>query len=473
MKSSAIYGILNFLPLASRFFLFPIFVNFLTPFDYGILGLHASVANLMTIIISSGLDSSFSRFYFDYEDSKHELRKYLSTILITISFLGLVVGVIILGVGDQIFRLVFVDDRYTFYPYGIYAYAFAFGTAINAVILIYFRNKEEPIKYLIFTLSTFLLMIAFETYSIFYIQASAENVLIARISGLLLPSIILWISIALKGVYFKKEFLVPAFKYAFPVLVYLLLGFAYLQYDRILVGNLLSIAQLGIYNVAVTIASVLELAMQALDMAVLPTVFRLYKSDEIDKINKIFRYIGYVTLALTSLILIATPYFITEYTPAFYQGTIRLIPLFLIGYLLRFYVNSLNKPLYYFKKLKGLPLVNLAAGVVIILGNLILIPEIGLTGAAISMVLSRLIMVPLIVRLSLKDVGFVHQLGRMNLLIILSSLILVFCAIEFDLIGLPYSSMYIGAFLIGAYPGYLVFKNWRNLLLITKHESEH
>jgi O-antigen/teichoic acid export membrane protein len=275
IKSLGVYGVLSFLPLASRFFLFPIFVNYLQPYDYGILGLHATIANLMTIVISCGLDSAFSRFYFDHDHHAKEIRDYFSTILILIFGIGFLFGGVLLIVGQSIYSVVFEDTNYTFFPYGIYSYLFAFGTSINAIILTYFRNKEQPFKYLLFAGSAFVLMIILEIVTVFYVEASADAVLIARLLGLFIPSIIVWVTLFSKfGITFRFLYLKKSFAYARPVFIYLLLGFVYLNYDRILVGNLLSISQLAIYSVAITIASVLEIFLQAIDMAILPTLYR-------------------------------------------------------------------------------------------------------------------------------------------------------------------------------------------------------
>ncbi|MEQ9232057.1 MAG: oligosaccharide flippase family protein, partial [Cyclobacteriaceae bacterium] len=448
LTSSAIYGILNFLPLASRFFLFPIFVNFLNPFDFGIIGLHATIASFMTILISGGLDSAFSRYYFDYEKDPRQLDQFFKTILVMVFIGGLALGAILMLIGRPVYSLLFEDGRYTFFPYGVYSYLMAFGTSINAIILIYFRNKEQPINYLIFSGSCFLLMVLFETYAIFELSPDADTVLIARLLGLFIPSLVFWFLTIRTGLYFDWLRLKPAFKFGFPIFIYLLLGFFYLNYDRILVSNLLSIGQLSVYNAAITIAAILEISLQAIDMAILPTIYRWYSASEHEKINRLLRYMGLFTLGLISIILVASPSFITKYTPPFYAEALALIPIFIIGYIGRYYLGVMNKPLYFHKKVNQLPLVNIAAGAVLIAGNLLLIPVIGLLGAAISMALSRMIMIPIIIYLAHSKTNQIPQLKAINLYFLILTLLLLGCTFHPHINNISFFSYYLTSTLL-------------------------
>lgn len=446
-KSTALYGILNFLPLGSRFLLFPVFVNFLTPFDFGLIGLHASVANLMTILISMGLDSAYTRFYFDFEGDPTKSRQYLSTTFITVTLVGAFIGLLLFFTGDLIFSNVFKDDSYSFNPYGIYAYAFGFGVGLNAIILIYFRNKEEPVKYFIFSVSVFLLMIGLECVVVFGESPSADKVLQARVIGLLAPSILFWIFTFRNGFSFNGGLLKGSFKYAAPVFIYTLLGFTYLYFDRILVGNMLTVEKLSIYTAAIMIASVMELSLHAIDLAITPSLFRFYKKGEFRLARKLLNSVGFFVYLLAAVILLLSPIFINQYTPAYYQPAILMIPVFLIGYVFRFLFGAINKELYYFKKVKKIPLINLTAGTGLILSSLFLIPTYGLIGAAWAMVISRFATVVVSVIILRIDLGNSFRLMKIyqNAVIVISTLLLPILYPHFIY---EYGGFYISAFLI-------------------------
>ena len=349
-KSTALYGILNFLPLGSRFLLFPLFVNYLTPTDFGLIGLHASVANLMTILITLGLDSAYTRFYFDYEENTRSSKDYLSTIFILVLGIGACLGVVLFFTGEIIFATVFESESYSFYPYGIYAYVFGFGVSLNAIVLINLRNREEPVKYFLFSVSVFVLMIVLECLVVFGDNPTAENVLAARVVGLVAPSAIFWFFAFRNSFRLKWNLLKESMRYALPVFVYTLLGFTYLYFDRILVGNFLTVEKLSIYTAALMIASVLELSLHAIDLAITPTLFRLYKKEAFLDARKLLNAIGYFVYLLASVILVLSPIFIENFVPTYYNPAIGMIPIFLIGYVFRFLFGAINKELYYHKK---------------------------------------------------------------------------------------------------------------------------
>lgn len=446
-KSTALYGILNFLPLGSRFLLFPLFVNYLTPFDFGLIGLHASVANLMTILISFGLDSAYTRFYFDYEDNQKSARAYLSTIFILVLVIGASLGLLLFLVGDLIFSGVFNDDSYAFNPFGIYAYIFGFGVSLNAIILIHLRNREEPVKYFLFSASVFLLMISLECLIVFGENPSAEKVLLARVIGLIAPSFLFWVFTFYKGFTFNIKLLSGSFTYALPVFVYTLLGFTYLYFDRILVGNMLTVEKLSIYTAALMIASVLELSLHAIDLAITPTLFRFYKKDEFTPARKLLNSVGSFVYLLAAAILILSPIFIKYFMPEFYQPAIRMIPIFLIGYVFRFLFGAINKELYFFKKVKKIPLINFAAGAALIVSSVLLVPTYGLIGAAWAMVISRFATVLLSIIIIKVDLGDSFRFTKMyrNAVVVICIFLL---PIVYPHFIITYGVFYISAFIV-------------------------
>lgn len=466
-KSTALYGILNFLPLGSRFLLFPIFVNFLTPFDFGLIGLHASVANFLTILISAGLDSAYTRFYFDFEGNKQKSRKYLSTIFISVALIGALIGLLLFSLGDSIFSTVFSDNSYSFSPYGVYAYVFGFGVSLNAIILIYLRNREEPVKYFLFSVSVFLLMIVLECMVVFGESPNAEKVLLARVAGLLLPSLLFWIFTFKKGFGFEAHLLKGSVRYAFPVFIYTLLGFTYLYFDRILVSNMLTVEKLSIYTTALMIASVMELSLHAIDLAITPSLFRFYKNQEFKRARKLLNSVGFFVYLLAAFILFLSPIFILKFTPGFYQPAILMIPIFLIGYVFRFLFGAINKELYFFKKVKKIPIVNFIAGLALVLTSLLLIPSYGLIGAAWAMVISRVATVVVSVIIINADLGKSFRFMKIYQHALLIIIILVLPIVHPHFI-FEYGAFYLSGSLIMLHFILMVVKNKKLLKSFVK-----
>lgn len=413
-QSSAIYGVLNALPGASKFVLFPIFVHYLSPADYGILGLNGSIVAGLTIVMAFGFDAAFSRLFFDYQQKKELINAYLSTIMLLIICIGLLFAAVIYPFGDAIFRLTFEDPSYTFQPYGMIALAMAFATSVNAVVKSYFRNRKQPGYYFLVVAGTFTIITIFESLAILVYDQKAEGVLLARLVGLLSASIITWLALFYKtGLKFETRFLRPSLKFGLPLIPYSVVGFVYFYYDRVLIENYLSLDELGIYNVAFTIAFVIELAIQSIQSATFPNIYELLKQNynkHIGDVNLIFRLLGLATIVLIALVLVATPVFLHTFTRPEYHRALYLIPILAAGFIFRYLFVVYTLPLFFLKKTKQVIWLNVVAGIITVVGNVILLPRIGLMGAPITMFAARFGQILLTVWLTSKLTQFPFQL---------------------------------------------------------------
>lgn len=73
-KNLAIYGLGDVAISVVNFLLLPLYVRYLTPADYGVLGLLGSVEVMAKIFFRWGLDGSFMRFFYECEDERAKQR---------------------------------------------------------------------------------------------------------------------------------------------------------------------------------------------------------------------------------------------------------------------------------------------------------------------------------------------------------------------------------------------------------------
>lgn len=78
-KDLAIYGVGDVAVSAINFFLLPIYVQYLTKTDYGVLAQLGAIEVVAKILFRCGLDGSFMRFYYDYE-AEGDRQRLASTI---------------------------------------------------------------------------------------------------------------------------------------------------------------------------------------------------------------------------------------------------------------------------------------------------------------------------------------------------------------------------------------------------------
>ena len=113
VKNTFLYSLGLIAPQAAAFFFLPIYLNHLTPSEYGILNSIQVLSSALIIIFTLSVDKAVLRLYFDYKD-KEEKKNFLGTIFISISILSIFITTIIF-VFPQILDSIFKNIR--FYPY--------------------------------------------------------------------------------------------------------------------------------------------------------------------------------------------------------------------------------------------------------------------------------------------------------------------------------------------------------------------
>jgi O-antigen/teichoic acid export membrane protein len=73
VKNSSWYLIGNFTSTFLGVLLLPLYTRFLTPSDYGIIAIAASVTGFLAAFYHLGLLAAYGRFYFEYKDDPEEL----------------------------------------------------------------------------------------------------------------------------------------------------------------------------------------------------------------------------------------------------------------------------------------------------------------------------------------------------------------------------------------------------------------
>ncbi len=416
LKSTAVYSVMGLLPLASRFILFPIFIQYIPLKEYGIIGLSNSFAFLGTVFIGLGLPEAFARFYFEYKSKQKLLNAYLTSITLFIFVLAIFYSLLGFFLGSTLFSLIFSDPSYGFNPFGYQIIISSLLGVINGLILLYFRNAEKIMPYFWFSLGIFCFSTLLEILCIFFVSTKASQIIWFRIIGMMGFCIPYWFVFFRKiPLRFDARFLKSSFIYAGPIVVYLLLIYAYTSLDRIFIEKYLSLEMVGVYGLAIIIASIVEIALQVLDNVTTPNIYSALKeeskNDATTRVNFYFRISGYIALGIGIMVLIASQSLLPLFIPKVYIPAIKIIPLLIIAYIARYFFGVFNKPLFYYKKTTLIPLINLTGAIFLVISAITLIPDYGLKGAALSVIIARYSMLIPTLWIEKHQTKFDFQLG--------------------------------------------------------------
>lgn len=399
LKSSSVYTLLAFLPTASRILLLPVYLHYLAPEEFAIIGLNTLLSALLPLFMTLGLEAAFARYFFEYKSKPNLLSSYFSTISLSIFFISITIACIVILFGDLIFQLAFKNPYFTFYPFGISAVLFAIVASQNLLVYAYYRNKQEVKSYTRFALSLFLSATIAEAVAIVLFKSNAEGVIWTKLIATASISLIAWIILFRKtGISFDKRFLPASLRYALPMLPYSLSALIFASFDRIMIENRFNLTSLAVYNLSAAIAGITDSILFAIQSATYPTVYEMLKKDpeaNSDEISKTYRIIGLAVLLIICGLIAVSPFAIIGFLKPVYVQSLSILPIMLLAYFLRYLYIVFVEPLFYFKDTQKLPWLNIVAGATTIIGNFILLPVVGLIGSAITIIVARLLQLSL------------------------------------------------------------------------------
>ena len=102
IASGAVYTILGFLPTASRFFLYPLYLHYMTLDDFALISLNTMVASILSPFMTLGLESAMNRFYVDFVKHPKIENAFLSTLIISIIGFSTLLGIVFIAIGPQL-----------------------------------------------------------------------------------------------------------------------------------------------------------------------------------------------------------------------------------------------------------------------------------------------------------------------------------------------------------------------------------
>ncbi len=363
LKHTGLYSIAGFLPTASKFLLFPLFVRNLSPTDYGILGLSGAISVVLSVVFPLGLESAFSRFYFDFRRNENLNNKFFSSTFLIILFLIFVFYLLAHFFGNSIILLMTNEGLINWETFGQLTFGITALSVLNALFLLYYRNEQNVKFFLIVSVGSFLSALLPETISVLLLNGNAIDVLQARFGGLCFFSILFYIyrsPILVSGFSFRF-FRRPAI-YALPLVPYALAGVIFLSIDRFIVEYQLGSYHLGIYNTAATIATILDILTISIQNSALPQVFSRWKS--IEKKDQgahssIFRQmVGLHMLAMVFILAMCPLFYRYIATPEYYEA-LHIVSILLAGTICRMLYIIYTTPLFFAKKTKFIPFLNI------------------------------------------------------------------------------------------------------------------
>lgn len=366
------------------FFTAPIFTRLLTPEDYGYTALYASWISIFSLIIGLMTHGSIGNARIKYEEK--EINSYLSSTL-TISVISfallLILGFFfrnwlsnILGIRKDLVILAIIQS---------------FSAYILSFYLSKLDNFKQVEKSTILSITQSVLVVVL---SLIIVINTKGNKAVARIYSQAIPSLIygfiIFIIIYKNGKsIWNSEYNKFCLSLTLPLLIHGLGGLIFSQSDRIMLSKLQSEEMLGIYSVSYALCNVLMIIKGALNVSWVPFYMDYKKQENNEEIlQHSRRYIKFFTIICIGFMMLSYDVFKLMAPEKYWEGMSILPILVLAFYFDYLYLFPVNFE-FYNCKTKLIPAITIAAALINIAVNYVLIPRFGLIGAALGTLIAH------------------------------------------------------------------------------------
>jgi O-antigen/teichoic acid export membrane protein len=447
VKDVGILGITQILISLSSFLLVPIITKALGAYDYGIWSqINVTVSLLMPLVLL-GLSMAFVRF-FSSKTNKLEIREGFFSIFLFVTFISVVISLILLFLSTRISYFLFSDVSYTFL-FNISLSLIILG-ALNTITLYYFRIYQQIWTFTGISIFRSIGRIAL-TVLLLNVGYGLFGVIVAAVIAEVVPIIFSLISI-IKQIGFS----VPSFKnmreylrFSIPLTPNGLIYWITNSSDRYVIQYFLGTVSVGIYSASYGIGSLVFLLVSPLQMILFPQLSKLYDLGDLPAVKSYLSYslkffllvalpavVGLTVLSNSLLLLLTTAEFTSGYL---------VIPLVALSAVFNGIVQILSNIIFIFKETKFSFYITGIAALFNIIFNILMIPLIGFIAAAISTLLSFVIM---FILCFLKTVKYIEiKMEFIFLLKIVLSSIVMGVIVYISSINNMYISIILGIFI--------------------------
>ncbi|MDH3267544.1 MAG: oligosaccharide flippase family protein [Ignavibacteria bacterium] len=394
-KDTAIYGISTMVGRFLNFILVPLYTNIFLPADYGIIQLIYAYTAILNIVFIYGLDSAYLKFasFKDIGDEKDNF----STPYIAVFLTSLLISFLIIINKEAISISLGIPSDYSNLIY--LAAAILFLDANVVIPFLKLRLDRKAKIFSLFRVINISVNIILNVYLILIhhwgIEAILISNLVASAVSLMLVSITIVKNFKLKfhSVLFKR-----LLKFGLP---FLPAGFAVMLVQVIdvpILEKLTDLKTVGIYKANYKLGIFMMLFVNMFQFAWQP--FFLQNAKESNAKEMFSKILTYFTL-VGSIILVVLSLFITDIAqlkiagfsllgPQYWAG-LQIVPIILLAYLINGMYSVFSAGIYIEEKSNYVPLLTGAGALVNVAANFLLIPVLGIIGAALATLASYIV----------------------------------------------------------------------------------
>lgn len=376
VKNTLIFTLGNIGSKLISFFLIPLYTNVLTTGQYGTVDLIATISMVAGPMLTLNIAESVMRFGLDKDVDREKNTQCGAVVL----FGALLVGLFIIPLCKLVPSIS---------EYNVYVYFYVVALASSQFFLYDLRGKELLLLYSVGNILQTLLIAVLNIFFLLGLHLKTEGYLLAYIIANLIVSIY---AIAVGKSYrafhihgLDVEKLKAMIRYSVVLIPNTFMWWIMNSSDRVMVTYMVGIAANGIYAVSYKLPSLVSTMTGIFNQAWSYSAIREEGSDdEVDYNNSMFHTLAAISITLGLGLLLITKLFLKIYVGSDYYIAWKYTPFLIIGCIFLTMATFMGTSYTVHKDSFGFLFSGTFGAVFNIVLNFLLIPLIGVSGAAVA-----------------------------------------------------------------------------------------
>lgn len=415
-----IYSIGNLSAKLIGFILLPLYTDFLSTEEYGMLAILEITGFLIVSLAGLKLSTAMMRWCSSDPDSD-KTKVIAGTTLFSLLVLILITNLIFQPIAGSFSRILF--DSVTYKRYFQILFLSVSFDILNLWVLDLLRLKEKPGKYILLTLIKFTAVLILNVFFIKYKGLGVLGIFLSQLSGGALL-FLLSLNFLRKNVTLKIDFqqIKPLARYGFPLVFSSLSMYLLTLGDRYIMKYLLDLSDVGVYALGYKIATVSNLLIiQSFQTGFLPIAYKKYEEKGNERFfRKTMTYYAFVLVIFSlAVTLYSKEIILLLARSSDYYIAYTLVPFIALSFVFRGLQYVLSLSLHYVKQTRYNAYIVMAMALFNIGLNFLLQPWLNIYGAALSGVISYFVMLNIFRFYSRKFFNPGYEMGKIFLMIFL------------------------------------------------------
>lgn len=389
---STIYAIGNMLRQLAGFIMLPIYTHYLTPHDYGVVGLIIFFIGLMEVFFGARLVLAVPKFYHDV-NTQQERNAVVSTALIITFLVSTFFTALMIVFSEPLSTALLGDDHY------------GKSMALFSVLLVtqalefygmtFLRILERPIAFVTISLLKLVLQLSLNIWFIVGLEMGVLGIaLSSAISSLLFAFFLTVFTLYHTGVLFDKATAIQQLLFCWPLWVGSLAGIYIGSANRMYIRIFSTLDDIGLYELAVKFSSILLLlAWEPFSQYWSIERFSVYRnsSDAAATFRVVFRFmVALLAVIGVGISIFAQPVIELMSDKSFHLA-FEAVPLLVGGTFFGCLVLFCDFPFLAKNKTAAISQNTYVCAAVVSVFYILLIPSFGFVGAALALMLAQFV----------------------------------------------------------------------------------